>query len=342
MYKKTLGAVALTSGLAFGLAPAASAADVPCGTPAVDAVYKTVVTPATDAVFKQVKVVDVKASPAVPAVTEQVKVIDVEAKPATPGSPAVEEVSHFETRVVTPEQTIHHEAETHVVHHDAVTHEETVVDSPAIWANWAPNDTKGPQDYIPVWPSDDRGKWIVHDQGIPPGHEGPDGVYQKGEGNSPFFYRQHEVSHVEVITDHEAYDETVVDKEAYDEVIPAVTEQVKVIDVEAKPAVPATPAVEEVSHFETRIVTPAVPAVEEVFHFEEVLSIPAKDATKTSVLVSEAVPAGDDCEVPVSARRTPQTLAFTGSETGQATLLGGFLLTLAGLAYALRRRVTGS
>lgn len=123
---------------------------------------------------------------------------------------------------VTHDEVVHHDAVTHVVHHDAVTHEETVVDSPAIWANWAPNDTQGPQDYVPVWPTDARGTWILHDQGIPPGHEGPDGVYQQGGGNSPWFYRQNEVSHTETVVDTPAYDETVVDQEAYDETVTIV------------------------------------------------------------------------------------------------------------------------
>jgi hypothetical protein len=112
-------------------------------------------------------------------------------------------------------ETIEHPAVTHIVHHPAVTHEETEVVTPEIWANWAPNDTRGPQDYTPIWPTDDRGKWIVHDQGVPPGHAGPDGVYQKGGGNSPFFYRQAEVTRTVIVTDSEAYDETVIDKEAW-------------------------------------------------------------------------------------------------------------------------------
>lgn len=123
-----------------------------------------------------------------------------------------------ETIVVVDEEawteTIEHPAVTEVVHHDAVT--ET---TPAIWANWAPNDTRGPQDYAPNWPVDNpggqpRGVWIIHDN-FPPGHEGPDGVYQQGAGNSPWFYRQAE--RVTVIS--EAYDETVVVEEAWTETI---------------------------------------------------------------------------------------------------------------------------
>lgn len=126
------------------------------------------------------------------------------------------EVSHIVHHDAVTE-TIHHPAETHVVHHDAVTEERTVIDSPAVWANWVPNETQGPQDYTPVWPTDERGTWIVHNQ-LPPGHEGPNGVYQQGGGNSPWFYRQAEVSHVETVIVKEAYDEVVIDKEAWDEV----------------------------------------------------------------------------------------------------------------------------
>lgn len=159
----------------------------------------------------------------------------------TPGDDAV---THEETITVVDspayDEVVHHPevpAVTHVVHHDAVTHDETVVDSPAIWANWAPNDTHGPQDYTPIWPTDERGTWILHDQGIPPGQAGPDGVYQQGAGNSPWFYRQAEVSHVVTVVDHEAYDETVIDVPAvpaYDETVhhEAVTheETITVVD----------------------------------------------------------------------------------------------------------------
>lgn len=65
---------------------------------------------------------------------------------------------------------------------------ETIEGEPEVWANWAPNDTRGPQNYTPIWPEDDRGTWIVHNQ-LPPGHAGPNGVYQQGGGNSPWFYR---------------------------------------------------------------------------------------------------------------------------------------------------------
>lgn len=132
-------------------------------------------------------------------------------------------------------ETVHHPAETHEeeIFHPEEFHFETVVVSeevPGVWANWAPNNTQGPQDYVPVWPSDERGTWIVHEQGVPPGHEGPDGVYQQGAGNSPWFYRQAAVPEVtkEVkVVDKEAWTETitVVDKEAYDEEVEVPCEE---------------------------------------------------------------------------------------------------------------------
>ena len=76
------------------------------------------------------------------------------------------------------------------------THEYRVVGNgdavSEVWANWSPNDTKGPQDYTPIWPTDPRGTWQVHDK-IPGGHQGPDGVYNQSNGdsgNSSWFYRR--------------------------------------------------------------------------------------------------------------------------------------------------------
>lgn len=132
-------------------------------------------------------------------------------------------------------ETIEHPEVTEVIHHDAVT--ET---TPAIWANWSPNNTQGPQDYVPIWPIDERGTWNIHDQ-LPPGHAGPDGVYQQGGGNSPWFYRQAEK--VTVITP--AYDETVVVEEAWTETIehPEVSHE-ETVEVDC-PDEPETPDPEE-------------------------------------------------------------------------------------------------
>lgn len=140
-------------------------------------------------------------------------------------------------------EIIEHPAVTEVIHHDAVT--ET---TPAIWANWAPNDTRGPQDYVPNWPVDNpggqpRGVWIIHDN-FPPGHEGPDGVYQQGAGNSPWFYRQAEK--VTVIS--EAYDETVVVEEAWTETVEHAEvshEETVEVDCPDEPEEPEEPPVDE-------------------------------------------------------------------------------------------------
>lgn len=86
------------------------------------------------------------------------------------------------TEIIT---VVDEEAWAETIVHPAVTEE-----IPGIWGIWAPNDTQGPQDYVPIWPLDERGTWIAHQRGIPEGHAGPDGVYQQGEGNSPWFYRE--------------------------------------------------------------------------------------------------------------------------------------------------------
>ena len=64
--RKIITATAIAGGIAFGLASPAMASEVPCGTPAVDAVYKTVTTPGKPAVFRSEKVVTREAQPAVP------------------------------------------------------------------------------------------------------------------------------------------------------------------------------------------------------------------------------------------------------------------------------------
>jgi LPXTG-motif cell wall-anchored protein len=131
-------------------------------------------------------------------------------------------------------ETINHPAVTHVVHHDAVTHvvhHAAVPATPDLWWNWSPNDTQGPQDYVPAFPTDTRGTWQgPHENG------GPDqdtyGTFNSSNansGNSSWFHREHGTAEVpaydETVVDHPAYDETVVDHPAWTETVyhPAVT-----------------------------------------------------------------------------------------------------------------------
>lgn len=65
-----------------------------------------------------------------------------------------------------------------------------VVVSPEVWQNFSPNKDQGRFEGPPTWPTDPRGTWHHQDKSIPGGHQGPDGVYQKGHGNSSWFYRQ--------------------------------------------------------------------------------------------------------------------------------------------------------
>lgn len=58
------------------------------------------------------------------------------------------------------------------------------------WWNWSPNDTSGPQNYVPNFPNDPRGTWQgPHVNGGP--SQGTYGTFQTGGGNSPYFHREH-------------------------------------------------------------------------------------------------------------------------------------------------------
>ncbi|HEX6150671.1 hypothetical protein [Nocardioides sp.] len=66
---------------------------------------------------------------------------------------------------------------------------ETIPGEPSQWWNFQPNKTEGPFDGPPTFPKDPRGTW-THKGQLPPGHEGADGVYQQGQGNGSWFFRQ--------------------------------------------------------------------------------------------------------------------------------------------------------
>lgn len=71
----------------------------------------------------------------------------------------------------------------------------------AVWANFAPSNSKKPFVGPAIWPTDPRGKWIIHSK-IPGGHEGPDGVYYKGNPHKggDWFYRKAGVAAVPGVT----------------------------------------------------------------------------------------------------------------------------------------------
>lgn len=104
-------------------------------------------------------------------------------------------------------------------HHDAVTHQEykysrTVKEShteykfakythtktrtwvegtpatPDLWWNWSPNKTKGPQDYVPNFPTDSRGTWQgPHENGGP--QQSTYGTFKTSDrGKSSYFHRE--------------------------------------------------------------------------------------------------------------------------------------------------------
>jgi hypothetical protein len=108
---------------------------------------------------------------------------------------------------------------TETIEHPAVSHTETVVvvdeeawteTIPAVaelWQNFSPNNQQQKFEGPPDWPDDPRGTWQHIDKPIPPGHQGPDGVYQRGEGNGSWFYRRAAVP--EHVIDKPAWTETV-------------------------------------------------------------------------------------------------------------------------------------
>jgi hypothetical protein len=126
------------------------------------------------------------------------------------------------------------------VHHDAVTHEETVVDveaydekvidqqaQPAVdalWWNWSPNKDQGPFDGPPSFPTDERGTWEGphHNGGPDQDTTGTFNSSNSDNGRASWFHRiggspaLPEISHL-VHHDAVTHTITVVDVEAYDE-----------------------------------------------------------------------------------------------------------------------------
>lgn len=137
-----------------------------------------------------------------------------------PGTPAVPEVGHYEYQyqrqvVDQPEQVIQHPAETHVVHHDAVTHEVTV---PGNYYSYQPkgNDAQDPST-VGSTPTTDPGHWKSNDTAVYDGS--PVNQYlHNGSGNGSWFWWTGVST---TVVDKAAYDEVVTDKEAWTEVIPA-------------------------------------------------------------------------------------------------------------------------
>lgn len=111
--------------------------------------------------------------------------------------------------------------------------------TPAVWANFSPNDQHATFVGPAVYPSDERGTW--HDHGtLPPGQAGPDGVYANGnpDKGGNWFYRQAEVPG----TPAEGDPTIEIDNPDYE---PAYTEVVPDIEHAEVPAVTCPPDEEE-------------------------------------------------------------------------------------------------
>jgi len=145
------------------------------------------------------------AAPAANATGGTEQCVPSEAIPAwTEVTPDIEHPAVYETVEVTP----------------------AVEGSPAIWANFSPNDQHATFVGPPTYPTDERGTW--HDHGtLPPGQAGEDGVYANGnpDKGGNWFYRQAAVEAQPAVTEErlvtEAYTEDVPDIEH--PAVPAVT-----------------------------------------------------------------------------------------------------------------------
>lgn len=365
MNKRYTTAGAMTGAIvAAGLMLPSAAMAAECGTPAKDAVYKTVTIPGTPAVYEDVTVLISAAVPEVPAVYRDVKIIDVPAQEATPGTPAVEEVSHFDQVLVTPAIPAVVEV-SHVERYlVSAAVEEVSHSGPGDRHSYNPKaqDNQDPT-VIGSTPLNDLEHWQLNQKGY---DDSPLNEYlQQGGGNngdnaSWFWWTSVKV--IDVPAKDAVYGErTVVDVEGRD-AVPAVYQDVKVIDVPAKDAVPGTPAVEEVSHIERVLVTPAVPGTPAVTETITILVKAATEPRTATVLISAAVPAGPACTVETGGAATaggseatgpalsgtsdvPLTaagraeLAATGSSPLNTGLVGTAFLLVGGVATGLRRRI---
>ena len=369
--------MAFTVALLLALFAPGTAFAADCGTPAKEAVYKTVPIPGADEVSHMETVVVTPAVPGTPAVYEDVKVVDKEAVPPTPPveevshiehrlvtpavdevshiehrlvSAAVEEVSHIEHRLVTPgtpevAEVSHQECDT--LYHFAKftqTREGKKVKGVIQWGEFGPW-TK--------WSPETHTSWETNTNplGSPAPHaSGHDGnvywerVWQARWDGGTKPVNCHKVIDVEykpaVPPVYE--DVKVIDVEAKD----AVYEDVKVIDVEAKDAV-----YEDVKVIDVEA-QPGTPGSEEVSHIEhrlvtpEVPGIPA--VTREEKVVDKAAVPASSKKVLVSKSvlagevcAPPAQLAFTGSDA-RLPMLGLGLVLLGLISVGLSRFKKGS
>lgn len=246
------------------------------------------------------------------------------------------------TAVSTPssadETCVPSQAWTETIQHPAVSHTETVVvvdqeawteTIPAVaelWMNFSPNQDQGPFEGPPAWPDDPRGTWEHIDKPIPPGQEGPDGVYQNGQGNGSWFYRRAAVP--EQVIEH-----------------PAVTheEQVEVVDQAAWTETVEHPAV--VCEVTPPVVQPPVvepPVVEP----PEVAPAEAEEPNTGQQAPEQEAPEvlGEQASAPTQQSQAPTVVdaGYAGQPSGDgwatALLVGGLLLLTSSGAVAATRR----
>ena len=321
MNKKKVLRATIVAAIAFVITlflPGPAGAAVLCGTPAKDAVYKTVVDSGSPAIYESHEVLKTPAVPAKDAYDEEVLVKEAYTETV------VDKEAYTET----------------VVDKEAWT--EIIPGTLSKWWNWSPNHSQGPQDYEPNWPEDERGTWQgPHTNGGPDG-EGTFNVSHGESGNSSWFHREpgtdeqriehpaetHEVNHPAVThdVDHPAEYKTV-----HHDATPAIPAVYETVTVLIKEAVPET----------TRqvLVSEAVPAgppcpnkIDRTYHPPK-SAIPVVDVPVVDVVnppIQEAPP------------MTP-TLAFTGNNDLDPILKWSLGLILIGMICLIAgRKALGS
>ena len=307
MSAKTLAAVVLAGGLAFGIGMPAHAADAVQENCTTERVLVSPALQGTPAVYGDAPLITpeqaawierVLVSPAVEEVSHIVHhpaqyaervVID---QPYVPATPAVEEVSYIVHHPAVTE-TVHHPAQTEIVHHEAVT---KVVRHPAV-TEIVHHDAVTHTEY-------QRYSWVGGGSGpsagdtplTQPSHWNANnkkydgsatGIVHQGNGNGSYFFW----TAVEVV-DKPAWDETITVTPARDEVvivtpawdetvtIPARDEVVVVKEawdekVVYTPARPGTPEQPEISHIEYDLISEAWD--------ELVIDVPGQDAVYAEI-----------------------------------------------------------
>lgn len=198
--------------------------------------------------------------------------------------------------------------------------------TPAIWQNFSPDNVQGRYTGPPSWPTDPDGTWHHEDKTIPPGQAGPDGVYQNGNGNGSWFYRQAATE---------------------DKVVGQIQVGTEIVQVEVPCPPPTIPPVIPPPVIDPCVVNPSFcpppvepPVVEPpVVEPPEVIEPPVVEPEQPEVVV----PPANTPPPPPPAADAPPALPVTGTSSWIIGILAGILTAAGGsMLYVSRRKNAAS